>query len=156
MGNALGKNEFSIKTASAFAKIAIAIYAITSLLCLRDAIGGFLYYEIGKHSVSASKVPVDVTIVFATVLLIIAILKFFLTFKLLTRKNWARIVVVIVSTLLAAFLIFVIIYTAIVIPSISFLTLLKNNYGYFAEVVAASLLLLPKSRGCFVSKATNA
>lgn len=100
-------------------------------------------------------IPLAAIIGIAAILFAYGALKLFLAFKLLKRKNWARIGVVIVSGLLAAFLIQGAINIAMVTQHV-FLVMVKHNYGLVAEIVAASLLLLPQSRGWFASKRTNA
>jgi hypothetical protein len=57
---------------------------------------------------------------------------------------------------LAAGFIYLFIYMGIILHLLPFSVVLKSGYWPVAEVVAASLLLLPKSRGWFVPKRTSA
>jgi hypothetical protein len=120
--------------------------------------GDILVDKTTRHFVSTLSAPVDfadkVIIYILAAGFTFAILKLFLAFKLSTRKNWARIVVVGMSTLLAAALIYQA-YLSI-FYTIPFLPVLKNTYWLAAEIVAASLLLLPKIRGWFAPKSMSA
>lgn len=158
MGNHLGISLIETKNAPVFAKIAILIYWVASLLTLYFVMHAIFNEKIMRDLISTSTVPVDTihTLVISTFAagFAFAVLQIFLAFKLLTRKNWARIVVVTISTLMAA----AFIYQAYISITyhIPFFPVLKNTYWLVAEVVAASLLLLPKSRGWFSPKRTSA
>ncbi len=141
-----------LKNAPVFTRIAILIYWAASLQYLYT----IFPHRTGINPASTLHAPVTLMISTAAFLFALGVLKLFLAFKLSTRKNWARIVVVAISTLLAAFLIYAIIYGAIIIAHLPILSLLKSTYGLFSEVVAASLLLLPQSRDWFAPKKTNA
>jgi lysylphosphatidylglycerol synthetase-like protein (DUF2156 family) len=151
MKNILGINLIELKNAPVFAKIAILIYWVASLQYLYVTIDGIFPDKIIREPISTSTIPVVVIIWIEAILFAFGALKLFLAFKLSTRKNWARIAVLIVSTLLAVFLVQGVINTVIIGP-LPFLALLKGTYGLFAEVAAALLLLLPKSRGWFAPK----
>ncbi|MFM0729689.1 hypothetical protein PQQ52_04225 [Paraburkholderia sediminicola] len=155
MKNILGINLIVLKSAPVFAKIAIVIYWFAALQYLYATMGGIFPHKIIREPVSTPAIPVAAIIGIGLILYAFGALKLFLAFKLSARKNWARIAVVIVSTLLAVFLIQGVIITVIIGP-LPFFALLKGTYGLFAEVVAALLLLLPKSRGWFVPKRVSA
>jgi hypothetical protein len=152
MENNLMVNLIALKNAPFFAKIAIVIYCVATLQFLCLTIGGIFFMI---EPIFRPAIPLDAIIGIAAILFAYGALKLFLAFKLLKRKNWARIGVVIVSALLAAFLIHGAINIAMVTQHV-FLVMAKHNYGLVAEIVAASLLLLPQSRGWFVSKRTSA
>jgi lysylphosphatidylglycerol synthetase-like protein (DUF2156 family) len=151
MKNILGINLIELKNAPVFAKIAIFIYWLASLQYLYVTIDGIFPHKIIREPISTSTIPVVVIIWIEAILFAFGALKLFLAFKLSKRKNWARIAVLIVSTLLAVFLVQGVINTVIIGP-LPFFALLKGTYGLFAEVAAAFLLLLPKSRGWFAPK----
>jgi hypothetical protein len=155
MKNNLEINLIALKNAPVFAKIAILIYWAASLQYFYITIDGIFPYKIGRDSISAPNVPVMAIVLATALCLTFAALKLFLAFKLSARKNWARVMVVIVSALLAAFLIHAMINT-VIIGQLPFFILLKSTYGLVAEVVAASLLLLPQSRGWFAPKRASA
>jgi hypothetical protein len=141
-------NLVALKSAPAIAKMAILIYCFASLQFLCLTIGGIFFMI---EPMFRPAIPLDAIVGVAAILFGYGALKLFLAFKLLKRKNWARIGVVIVSALLAAFLI----QGAINIATVSqhaFFDIVKHNYGLVAEIVAASLLLLPQSIGWFASK----
>jgi hypothetical protein len=152
MENNLRINLIALKNAPFIAKIAILIYCVATLQFLCLTIGGtfFMIAPIFRPAI-----PLVAIIGIAAILLAYGALKLFLAFKLLKRKNWARIGVVIVSALLAAFLIQGAINIAMVTQH-GFLIVVNHNYGLVAEIVAASLLLLPQSRGWFAAKRTSA
>ncbi|MGA7778036.1 MAG: hypothetical protein WCA85_10055 [Paraburkholderia sp.] len=152
MGANLGINSIALKNGPVFVKIAIVIYWVASLQYLCVTIGGIF---IMSEPISKPAIPFGAIIGVAEILITFGALKLFLAFKLLKRKNWARIVVVIVSALLAAFLIQGAINVTMATQHV-FFDILKHNYGLFAEIVAASLLLLPQSRGWFEPKGTSA
>lgn len=137
------------------AKIAIMIYWAASLLDLLFVTGDFLAtrHYIFSRSVSGYSFP-KVAIYLLAAGFVFAVLQLFLAFELSTRKNWARMVVVGISTLLAAGLIYQA-YLSIIFK-IPFLHVLKNTYWLIAEIVAASLLLLPKSKDWFAPKRASA
>src|SRR5471030_1041826 len=147
----LGTSLIETKEAPVFAKIAILIYWVASLLTLYFVMHAIFTEKIIRDSISASKIPVDTVHMLVIGILAagfaFAVLQVFLAFKLSRRKNWARIVVAIISTLIAAALIYQA-YISITYH-IPFLPVLKSSYWLIAEVVAASLLLLPQSRGWF-------
>ena len=158
MENNLGINLIAPKNAPLLAKIAILIYWVAALLNILFVMGDILVDKNTRYFISTLNAPVDfanqVVIYILAVGFAFAVLKLFLAFKLSTRKNWARIVVVGISTLLAAALIYQA-YLSIVY-TIPFLPVLKNTYWLVAEIVAASLLLLPKNRGWFAPKGASA
>jgi len=162
MENHLGTDLIAPKKAPVSAKIAILIYWVISLLYLFFAVAGILTDKIIRDSIfapapNASDNGAHSALIFlAAAWLAFAALKLFLTFKLSTRKNWARVTVMIISALLAAGFIYLFIYMGIILHLLPFFVVLKSSYWPVAEVVAASLLLLPKSRGWFVPKRTSA
>ncbi|CAE6909700.1 hypothetical protein R69608_03456 [Paraburkholderia nemoris] len=145
-------NLVALKNAPIIAKIAILIYCVASLQFLCLTLGGIFFMI---EPIFKPAIPLDAIIWIAAILFAYGGLKLFLAFKLLKRKNWARIGAVIVSALLAAFLIQGAINIAMVTQH-AFFDIVKHNYGLVAEIVAASLLLLPQSRGWFASKRTSA
>ena len=162
MENHLGTDLIAPKKAPVSAKIAILIYWVISLLYLFFAVAGILTDKIIRNSIfaPAPNTPdngVHSALIFlAAAWLAFAALKLFSTFKLSTRKNWARITVMIISALLGAGFIYLFIYMGFILHLLPFSVVLKSSYWPVAEIVAASLLLLPKSRGWFVPKRTSA
>jgi hypothetical protein len=158
MKSHLGTDLTEVKNAPVLAKIAISIYWVASLLTLYFVMDDIFTSKSIRDLISESNVPLDnahkIIIPLLAAGLAFAVLKLFLAFKLSTRKNWARIVVMIISTLMAAAFIYQA-YISITYK-ITFLPVLKNTYWLVAEIVAASLLLLPKSRGWFALKRTSA
>ena len=151
MKDNLGTSLIETKDAPVLAKIAISIYWVASLLTLYFVMHAIFTEKIIRDSISAPKIPVDTVHMLVIGILAagfaFAVLQVFLAFKLSARKNWARIVVGIISTLMAA----AFIYQAYISVSyrLPFFPVLKSSYWLVAEVVAALLLLLPKSRDWF-------
>ncbi|RFU47598.1 hypothetical protein [Paraburkholderia sp. DHOC27] len=152
MENNRGSAITALKNAPVFVKTAISLYALAVLQYLVVTLGGLIFM---MRPVSRPAVPLDALFGIAALLLAFGVLKAFLAFKLFRRKNWARIVVVIVSALVAALLIQGAIVVSKVDPHASFNTL-THNYGLVAEIAAALLLLLPQSKGWFVPKRASA
>jgi len=110
MESNLGINPITPKNAPLLAKIAILICWVAALLNILFVMGDILVDKTTRHFISTLNGPVDfahqVIIYILAAGFAFAVLKLFLAFKLSTRKNWARIVVVGISNLLAAALIY--------------------------------------------------
>jgi hypothetical protein len=142
--DSIAQERFSI-----LPKIAILMYWAAALQ--------HLYSQFFPHKMTGNSIPIHTdshtmptslligVLVFA---LALGALKLPLSFRLSRRKNWARIVVVVIASAQAVFLI----PGTIAMTHVSqqaFFVLLINSWGLYAEIVAAVLLLLPQSWGWF-------
>jgi asparagine N-glycosylation enzyme membrane subunit Stt3 len=148
----------ALETAPVSTKSAIPIYRATSLLSLYFVADEILTDRAISGSVFSRGAPVDtvqtVLVVIVAIGAAFAALKVFLSFKLLARKNRARIAVLVITTLLAAaFLYQAYIFFTYGIP---FFPVLKNTCWLVAGLAVAVLLLLPQRRGWFATKRTGA
>lgn len=148
MENTLQINSIEPDKPFALPKIAILMYWAAALQ--------YLYSQFFPHKVIINSIPthtMPTLLLFGLLAFLLAfgVLKLFLAFKLSRRKNWARIVVVIIASAQAVLLIQGTIAMAHLSQQALF-TLLTNAWGLYAEMVVAVLLLLPQSWDWFAPK----
>jgi hypothetical protein len=148
MESTLEINSIALEKYSVLPKIAILIYWAAALQYLYSE---FFPHKIIVNSISVHTMPTSLLLGLLAFLLAFGVFKLFLAFKLSRRKNWARIVVVIIASAQAVFLIQGTLGMAHVSQQALF-ALFTRAWGLYAEIVVAVLLLLPQSWGWFAPK----
>jgi lambda repressor-like predicted transcriptional regulator len=148
MESTLEVNSIALEKSSFLPKIAILIYWAAALQFLYSA---FFPRKVVRSSISTHTMLPTWLLGLLVFFLAYGVLKLFLAYKMSRRKNWARIVVVIIAAAQGVFLI----PGAIAMAQLSqqaLVTLLTHSWGGYAEIVAAVLLLLPQSWDWFAPR----
>lgn len=152
MESTLEINSVPPQRSSALPKIAILIYWASVLQYFYI---GFFQRSITKTPVSTHTMPASLLLGLLVFFLAFGVFKLLLAFKLSKRKNWARIVVVIIAAAQAVLLIQGTIAMAHVSQQ-AVLTLVTHAWGLYGEILVAVLLLLSQSRSWFApTRASN-